>query len=289
MLSYSVEGFDSAFGATGEDSLVAQWRATARRSLPVPFYCEYHHRLLPITQAHGQVDGEGAYTPGDTSSLSDAPWHGCIAGGLQSGTLASVCGSAVPGSVHGGVSGDIEGEEEEENEYEDNGDEGGGGAAVSTERAGWDGMVIHGPSMPETSAEDAPPGEGEEVRAGEHLRRREQLMTASKPDMSPHHERNWTFEFDMDSWEETPVRLTDADTDTSVASEDTWRPRNLGCPHGLEDHEVGPTPRSNPGPPFAVGDVIMCDAPGHLLGTIDTRTRLQRAFVLKADHPRYRL
>ena len=32
----------------------------------------------------------------------------------------------------------------------------------------------------------------------------------------------------------------------------------------------------------------MCDAPGHLLGT-DTITRLQRAFVLKADHPRYRL
>jgi len=46
---------------------------------------------------------------------------------------------------NGGGLGDIEGEEEEEeekNEYEDNGDEGGGGAAVSTERVGWDGMVI---------------------------------------------------------------------------------------------------------------------------------------------------
>ena len=35
-----------------------------------------------ITVAHGQVDGEGAYTPGDTLSLSDAPWHGPIAGGF---------------------------------------------------------------------------------------------------------------------------------------------------------------------------------------------------------------
>jgi len=38
-----------------------------------------------------------------------------------------------------------------------------------------------------------------------------------------------------------------------------------------------------------MGDVIMCDAPGHLLGAADVRTRLQRAFVLKADYPRYRL
>jgi hypothetical protein len=191
----------------------------------------------------------------------------------------------------GGGSGVVAGEEEEEEDEgnkEDNGDEGGGGAVVSTERTGWDGMVVHGPSTPETSAEDAPTDEREEVGAGELLRVREQLMTASKPDMSPHHERNWTFDFDMDSGEETPARLTDSDTDTSAASEDTWRPSNMGCPYGLEDHEVGPGPRSNPGPPFAVGDVIMCDAPGHLLGT-DTITRLQRAFVLKAEHPRYRL
>ena len=85
------------------------------------------------------------------------------------------------------------------------------------------------------------------------------------------------------------ARLMDTDTVTSAASEDMWQPRNLGCPHGLEDHEVRPGPRSNPGPPFAVGGVIMCDEPGHQLGTADTVTRLQRAFVLKADHPRYRL
>ncbi len=41
-------------------------------------------------------------------------------------------------------------------------------------------------------------------------------------------------------------------------------------------------PRINPGPPYAVGDVIMCDVPGASRG-------LQRAFVLWADHPNYRL
>ena len=121
-------------------------------------------------------------------------------------------------------SGVVAGDEEDEGnnkEEEENGDEGGGGAAVSTERAGWDGMVIYGPSTPETSAKDAPLDEGEEVGTGKLLRRREQLMTASKPDMSPHHGRNWTFEFDMDSGEETPARLTDTDTVTLAASEDT--------------------------------------------------------------------
>jgi len=59
-------------------------------------------------------------------------------------------------------------------------------------------------------------------------------MTASKPDMSPHHERNWMFEFDMDSGDETPAGLKDTDSVTLAASEDTWRPRNpqiCGSPH----------------------------------------------------------
>ena len=167
-------------------------------------------------------------------------------------------GLGVEGEEEKVVRGEDEEDEGERNE-EEKWDEGGGGAAVPTERAGWDGMVIHDPSTPKTSAKDAPPDEGEEVGAGELLRVREQQMMASKPDMSPHHERNWTFEFDMDSGEETPARLTDTDTVTLAALEDTWQPRNLGCPHGLEVHEVGPGPRSNPGPPFAVGDVIMCN------------------------------
>ena len=59
-------------------------------------------------------------------------------------------------------------EEDDEDEEEDEG-EGGGGAAFPTERAGWDGTVIHGPSTLETSAEDAHPDEGEEEGAGELL------------------------------------------------------------------------------------------------------------------------
>jgi hypothetical protein len=44
---------------------------------------------------------------------------------------------------------------------------------------------------------------------------------------------------------------------------------------------LGPEPPKNPGPPFAVGDIIMCDVRG--------TAGLQRAFVLSADHPKYRL
>jgi hypothetical protein len=88
-------------------------------------------------------------------------------------------------------------EEDDEDEEEDEG-EGGGGAAVPTERAGWDGTVIHGPSALETSAEDAHPDEGEEEGAGELLSVRGRLVTASMPDMLPHHIgrgfllRDWT-------------------------------------------------------------------------------------------------
>ncbi len=47
------------------------------------------------------------------------------------------------------------------------------------------------------------------------------------------------------------------------------------------EHELGPNPKKNPGPPFAVGEVIMCDIRG--------MAGLQRAFVLSVDHPKYRL
>jgi hypothetical protein len=113
-------------------------------------------------------------------------------------------------------------EEDDEDEEEDEGEgggggitvrgEGGGGAAVPTERAGWDGTVIHGPSALETSAEDAHPDEGEEEGAGELLSVRGRLVTASMPDMLPHHIgrgfllRDWTFKFDMDRGEDNPAR-----------------------------------------------------------------------------------
>ena len=69
--------------------------------------------------------------------------------------------------------------------------------------------------------------------------------------------------------------LTDEDTVTSCASEATLRGRG-----GVEEHERGGPVVLNLGPPFAVGDVIMSDVGKH---------GLQRAFVLRADHPRYQL
>jgi len=69
--------------------------------------------------------------------------------------------------------------------------------------------------------------------------------------------------------------LTNEDTVTSCALEATLR----GC-GGVEEHERGGPIVLNSGPPFAVGDVILSDVGKH---------GLQRAFVLRADHPRYKL
>jgi len=69
--------------------------------------------------------------------------------------------------------------------------------------------------------------------------------------------------------------LTDEDTVTLCASEETLRGRG-----GVEEHERGGPVVLNSGPPFAVGDVIMSDVGNH---------GMQRAFVLRADHPRYQL
>ncbi len=44
---------------------------------------------------------------------------------------------------------------------------------------------------------------------------------------------------------------------------------------GVEGYELGPPPRSNAGPPFAVGHVIMCDVPGHLYGVDPGQSLLQ--------------
>jgi hypothetical protein len=60
-------------------------------------------------------------------------------------------------------------------------------------------------------------------------------------------------------------------------------PGTLPCGlHGLEEHEFGPAPQHNPGPPFGVGDIIMCNLPGSKKG-------LQLVFVLMANHPKYQI
>jgi hypothetical protein len=119
----------------------------------------------------------------------------------------------------------------------------------------------------------------------------------------------WQFKLDMERDEEdreAGSRLTNEDTVTSSTSIDTlllastkdtvcrgWR---TGDPVLLEDYEIGPPPRFNTGPLFAVGEVIMCNVPGHPLGVgyisghpHGIPNGLQRSFVLQAKHPRYQI
>jgi hypothetical protein len=119
----------------------------------------------------------------------------------------------------------------------------------------------------------------------------------------------WKFKLDMErdvegsqmgSW------LTDEDTVTSSTSTNTLllAPANTVCrgwrtgdPILLEDHEIAPPPRFNPGSPFAVGEVIMCDVPGHPRGVHyipghphGVPNGLRRGFfVLQSKHPRYQI
>ena len=53
--------------------------------------------------------------------------------------------------------------------------------------------------------------------------------------------------------------------------------------------ERGPIPARNPGPPFAVGQVILCDVPGHLSGLDPTVSVLQQGFIMEAEDPRYKI
>jgi hypothetical protein len=112
-------------------------------------------------------------------------------------------------------------------------------------------------------------------------------MTAIEPDtLTGAPDKAWVFEFnfDGDMKGEVNSRLSDTNMVTSTASAETLKLRKLPKrPQGstLEEHELGPEPPKNPGPPFAVGDIIMCEVRG--------TAGLQRAFVLCADHPKYRL
>ncbi len=52
---------------------------------------------------------------------------------------------------------------------------------------------------------------------------------------------------------------------------------------------MGPSPTKNPGPPFKVEDVILCNIPGNFWGMDPKVSWLQRGFVMEADHPRYKI
>jgi len=113
----------------------------------------------------------------------------------------------------------------------------------------------------------------------------ERIMTVERPDIHRVEESGgeeggvWQFDFGdgfgCGAGTEYADPLTDEDTITSCASEATLRGRG-----GVEVHERGGPIVLNPGPPFAVGDVIMSDV---------GKDGLQWAFVLRADHPRYQL
>jgi hypothetical protein len=116
----------------------------------------------------------------------------------------------------------------------------------------------------------------------------ERVMTVERPDIHLVEEGGsaskeggvWQFDFGDGFGCGTGTKnadpLTDEDMVTSCASEATLR-RGRG---GVEEHKRGGPVELNSGPPFAVGDVIMSDLGKH---------GLQRAFVLRADHPRYQL
>jgi hypothetical protein len=57
----------------------------------------------------------------------------------------------------------------------------------------------------------------------------------------------------------------------------------------IEEHKLGPSPADNPGPPFKVGDVILCDIPGQLWGMDPNVACLQQGFVMETAHPSYKI
>jgi hypothetical protein len=57
----------------------------------------------------------------------------------------------------------------------------------------------------------------------------------------------------------------------------------------IEEHELGPSLVNNPGPPFKLGDVILCNIPGQLWGMEPKVACLQQGFVMEAAHPSYKI
>ena len=88
-------------------------------------------------------------------------------------------------------------------------------------------------------------------------------------------DKQWQFEFDQDLQPifSPPEALSDDSTLTSAMSAET-----IVAGSTCKDH-----PYYNPGPPFAVGDVIFCIPSGQ------PNREGQRGFVIEADHPRYHI
>jgi len=121
-------------------------------------------------------------------------------------------------------------------------------------------------------------------------------MTASMtisygPDTSspPIEASEWERDLDYRIGHDDGSLLTDEDTVTSVASEATLCPGGAVWDDDFEEHEFEPSPATNPGPPFKVGDVILCDIPGQLWGVDPKINWLQRGFIMQADDSNYKI
>ena len=118
------------------------------------------------------------------------------------------------------------------------------------------------------------------------------MTMSSGPDTSspPIEASRWERDLDYRIGCEQGSLLTDEDTVTSVASEATLcRGGGAFWDDGIEEHEFGSSPAKNPGPPFKVGDVILCDVPGQLWGMDPKVNWLQRGFIMQADDPNYKI
>ena len=108
-------------------------------------------------------------------------------------------------------------------------------------------------------------------------------------------EENQVWEFDFGeglepAFSEHSLMSDNSTLTSSFASEPTLKTHNDSHYKGLQRKEVsrvddpnsekGGPPKQNSGPPYSVGEEVLCEANG---------IPLQRAFVLEADHPRYRL
>ncbi len=189
-----------------------------------------------------------------------------------------------------------------------------GCAAVSMAKARRGGTIVRGaPSGPEILTKEALPdggylqegGNEETVRSSPErpLLTLHGKMTAprgpdtpagSEPVTKKQHQ-DWIHKLEGDN---NRAQLTDEDTVSSVDTSDASLAsakmvcrkgrRCEGCDLplcsscGVEEHERGPALKLNPGPPFALGDVIIVDVLGHPPGR-------QLAFVMNAEHPRYRI
>jgi hypothetical protein len=117
------------------------------------------------------------------------------------------------------------------------------------------------------------------------------MTLSSGPDISSSliEVSEWEQDLDYRFGHEDGSVFTDEETVTSVASEATLCRGGAGRDGGGEEHEFGPSPAKNPGPPFKVGDVIFCDIPGQLWGMDPKISCLQRGFMMQADDPNYKI